>query len=471
MDASQSVQEQNRALIEAVIERSGLKRLPPTRVAIERVEAVVEDAAVDVQLAVEGRSIRLRFSKRDDSQASFERTPSFNVVYICGQGERQLESAQTATLNWTIQRLGRFDPGTLTLSTPPLVRPRGLNLPMVKSDELRERAWHRDLFDQSMATLLARGTRVRSLVIVVAQACEMNCAFCPTTDRVNIHFRPSGERWQFEDLLHQIARGRELGASEIDFGGNDVLRYPGILDLFQACGDAGYTRISAQSPGQIFADRAFAEAAAAGPLTHVAMPIYGTTAAVHDAITRKPGTFDGLLAALANIRELGSPRVELHTIALKSTLSELESLIAFSKETLGLPLRVSSLRSNRQGERTIVLDMASFSELRELIARYPEHFRIEYPPCQFPRERMKKRLESSPRGDRMAPLNLYDLGLPDGCEDAIVAMERKPTYPDRCEGCEAKFACGGVLGHYLDMFGDKELEPFTELGPYAPYEE
>ncbi len=456
-NAEPSVFERNRGLLEAMVTRGGLTRLPPARFRVEGLEAVLDEASVDLMLAVEGRAIRLRFSNRDPSAPAFVRLPSFNVVYLRGPRDPQLESAQNATLTWSLQRLASIDPGSLEFDVPPRApRPAG---PALKLQKVNERAWHRDLFDESMTMLLARGTRAHNLVIVVSQACEMNCTFCPTVDRVNIHLRPSGEEWQFDDLRHQISRGRELGASTIDFGGNDVLRYPRILELFEACREAGYTRIVAQSPGQLIGDRAFAEGAARSALTQVDLPLYGTTAAVHDAITRKPGSFDGLMRALSNLRDLGRPHVQLHTIALKSTLPHLGELIAFARDDLGLVLRVGMLRSNRQGERNIVGDMASFTELQPLIASHPEHFRHGFPPCQLPKT--SRRVEVKTASGEGRPLNLYDLGLPDGCEDAQVALERVPTYPSRCEACQAREACGGVLGNYLEVFGDGELVPFT----------
>jgi len=414
-------------------------------------------------VAVSGQPLRLRFTNRDDSAPAFGRTPSFNVVYICGRDDRQLDSPTTATLTWTVARLARFDPGALALTHPPRVRPRGLALPVV-ANELLERAWHRDLFDRSMEGLLARQARASNLIVVVAQACEMNCGFCPTADRVDIHRRPSGEDGQYDDLVHQIRRGGELGARVIDFGGNDVLRFPGIVGLFDEAGRAGYTRIMAQSPGHVLADRAFAEAVAASALTHVCLPIYGATAAVHDAVTRTPGSFDRLVRALDNVRALGRPAVELHTIALKSTLPHLEGLIDFARERFGLALRVATLRSNRQGERSVVLDMASFTDLKPIIGRFPEHFRAEFPPCVMPRDLPREKAAPSPEGDPLPPINLYDLGLPAGCEDARVAEERVLVQAPPCARCEARSECRGVLGHYLDMFGDGELVP---LGPAA----
>jgi MoaA/NifB/PqqE/SkfB family radical SAM enzyme len=451
--------ERNRAALASVLVPSGLLRLPRERLAIESIEPAVESPAVDLRLAIAGRPLRLRFTNRDDAEPAFDRTPSFNVVHICGQGERQLDSPTTATLRWTLQRIARFDPGGLVLEQPPTAKRRGVALPVIPADAF-ERVWRRDLFDQAITTLVDHGKKASSAVIVITQACEMNCGFCPTTDRVNIQFRPSGEEGQFQDLCYQIARGRELGATSIDFGGNDVLRFPGIVDLFNRAGSAGYTTIIAQSPGQILADRPFAEAVANSPLTHVCLPIYGTTADVHDAVTRRKGAFDALLRALDNVRELGKTKVLLHTIALESTAKHLGDLIDFCETRLGLPLRVTNLRPNRQGERSVILDVASFTEMKPLIERYPERFRGDFPPCLFPREAEKARLRHYVFEPGQSPIHLFDLGLPAGSEDALVAQERAHDHPDRCEGCVAKASCGGVFQNYLDRFGDEELMPF-----------
>jgi molybdenum cofactor biosynthesis enzyme MoaA len=460
----QTIYEQNRGIVRTLVWSSGVGRLPPERVQVHAIEDVVDEAAVDLELSVARRLVRLRISPRDEAKPAFGRTASFNLNYIKSRGEAPLEGAASATLDWVVKRLAAYDQGNLMLGQPSVARPKNLSLPMASRDEpLADRVWQRALFDGAMDELTRRGTRTETLVIVVSNPCAMNCTFCPTSDRVNVRFEPGADDRQREDLIHQLERGRAFGATTVDFGGNDVLLFPGIVEVFEAAGRAGYTTILAQSPGQALADRAFAEAVAKSPLTHVAIPIYGTTAAVHDAITRKPGTFDGLMRALENVRELGSPKVELHTIALKSTLPLLEELIPFCKDRLDLPLRVACLRSNRQGERSVVQDMPSFTELRPLMARYRDHFRAEFPPCQFPRGPMRALIDTFPKGPRPMPINLYDLGLPNGCEDALVALERTPLYPARCEGCAVQFACCGVQGHYLDLFGDEELSPYPAV--------
>jgi MoaA/NifB/PqqE/SkfB family radical SAM enzyme len=361
------------------------------------------------------------------------------------------------------------DDGRIALVAPP-GRPRApdrfvARFPTVPAMPV----WNRAAFDRALDAAVARAPAAWDhAVLVVDQNCEMACRFCPEADRdrsAHLFFQAGAEE-QLADLLHQLERARMLGVETVDIGGNDVLRFPLVLRLLDGAGALGFRRIIAQSPGLVLADRAFAEAVARTPLDELCLPIYGDSAAVHDAVTGTPGAFDRLCRALDHLRELGRPSVRLHTIALGSTLDRLDALIAFAEERFGLPLRVTPLRPNRLGEREHLADTARFADLGDLVARRPWHFVEEFPLCLFPPAiaRAKRHRLGATAGRRSARVHLYDLGMY-GEEHARLQHERNLHFPAACDGCLLQPLCPGVLGAYLDRFGASEVRPARDPLP------
>ena len=440
------------AAVRGVLDAAGWTSGNLPRLVVSNVEW--QGLAVVVRLTLHGQPLRLQLAAANPSLPALRRTASWNIGYM--RGAEPSPEALT-TLRAALDAVEAHDPGGLQHLRPVTVKAYA----RTTIDGKPRRTFYPEIFDAAFNPLVASGYRNERVVAVVEQACTMNCVFCPSTDRTNTHDSPFAAPEQLRDLLHQVRRGREVGATTIDFGGNDVLRFDGVLDVFRAAGDAGYTAIYAQSPGMVLANKAFAQTVAATPLTDVFMPIYGTTAAEHEAVSQVQGTFDQLCRAVDNLLELGGPKPHLATIALGSRMDRIDALMAFVSERFGLTMSVAPLRSNRQGERNLVLDVARLRDLRPLIARHPLAFSGEFPPCVFPRAQIWAQIDAGPRPEqRTPPLNLTDLGLPAESEEAAVAELRQMRHPAACGGCEAKPLCGGIVQHYLDLCGESDVEPF-----------
>ena len=434
---------------------------------VDVLDALNDAAAVDVALEVGGARLRLRFEANDPARPAFARTKSFNVSYL-PDAAGSPPSPVLAALAALLRGVAAHDAGGLALEAP--VRARGGRLPLLQRgerDPAEDHVWSRALFEERLARVAAAGITHRSVVLVVNEACQLDCVFCPTADRIkSLRDVPADD--QLADLTLQLAAARRLGADIVDIGGNDVLRYARALALFDAARALGYRRIIAQSPGHALGDPAFAAAVAASALDDLCVPIYGRDAAEHDAITRVVGSFDRLCRALDQARALGRPAIQLHTIALASRLDRLEALIDFCQERFGLFLAVALLRPNRVGEKEHLHDAAGFDAIRPLAARRPAHFVRELPLCQLPRESALREHAARRETPWWRPsLNLWDLGLPAGSEEEQVMWSRTSSYAPACGGCELVASCPGVLNAYAERFG-AAVAPVTGVNSPAP---
>jgi MoaA/NifB/PqqE/SkfB family radical SAM enzyme len=430
---------------------------------IQNIEADSAEPSVYFDYVVASAKVRVQLTNVDRSKKAFLHTQSLTVLYQTDTGIH-LPPAVLTSLGRLGQLLSRRDAGGVVFKTPGGERGGRNPLMIYAANENRQHTWSREKFDRTIDGIAARGGGLTTVVAVVSQPCEMQCVFCPTVDRdkARTDWAEKGDRPQLDDLLHQLGRAREVGATSVDLGGNDVLRFSLILELLEGLGALGYSQIIVQTTGLGLSDRAFAEGVARSPATDLCIPIYGASAAAHEAITQTPGSFERVCRGVEHVLSLGRPAIRLHTIALASTLARLEGLIDFCRDRFGLSLNVTPLRPNWLGERAHLPDATSLTDLRAVIERHPRAFAEEFPLCQIPPELARARVDRlrGPHAE-LRRTNLFDLGM-SGDEHARVLFERAPQKPAPCEACAVRACCDGVTGAYLERFGSGELSPYLQ---------
>jgi len=153
--------------------------------------------------------------------------------------------------------------------------------------------------------------------------------------------------------------------------------------------------------------------------------------------------------------------VRLHTIALRSRLARIEAVLDFVERRFGLVAAVSPLRPNRDNDKHHLGDIVPVGELRELASRRPMQF-IEYPLCGFEPEVADRMYEwTILLGGRQRPFSFYDVGRRPGMEREETRANRLRALPEPCSRCARQDVCPGVLGSYVEQYGDAGLVPFT----------
>jgi MoaA/NifB/PqqE/SkfB family radical SAM enzyme len=180
--------------------------------------------------------------------------------------------------------------------------------------------------------------------------CNLDCAFCDTTDR----HRPGVAELGEARLLAIVDEAADLGVRRVMvLGGGEPLiaaAAPRLLAHIKARGLAGFlttngTRLDRFAP--LLTEIGWDE-------VHVSVD--GATAATHDALRGRAGAFRTTIGALCRLRRrAGAPRLGIHTVLTRANLDELPHLVRLA-HALGVPrLEVDALIAYRPEQAALAL--------------------------------------------------------------------------------------------------------------------
>ena len=267
----------------------------------------------------------------------------------------------------------------------------------------------------------------REAVFMVTEACNSSCVMCPmSSDQRRRGLSLSWEEAQ--GLLNQIDEHTE----HIDItGGEPFLQAELVLDILRQLNERW-----PQIPVQVLTiGRALCIPRiqrALGPLLtprlRFAVPVHAGSAALHDAITQSPGSFEQTLRGLAFLS--ASPaQIEIRIVGHRKNVEHLDALCD---------------RLLRSGLRISVVNFIAM-EMNGSAAHNRDGLWVDYRAFFAAAKPAIHRLVRAG-----IDVGLYDFPLC-AVEEAYWPLARKSItawkvrYPEACDVCDEKSACGGLF--------------------------
>ena len=161
-----------------------------------------------------------------------------------------------------------------------------------------------------------------SITIIASKRCNNNCRICA---RSHLHIEEAGLN-KIEDQLRSI---RAANRTEVILTGGEVTLHKDIFEILELAKSLGFSKISVQTNGRLFADKDFAKRAAAmGDFLDVFLSIHGHTAAIHEEITGVRGSFAETLLGISHLVSLNVP-VRTNTVICQPNYQYLEMIADF----------------------------------------------------------------------------------------------------------------------------------------------
>ena len=276
---------------------------------------------------------------------------------------------------------------------------------------------------------------MESVFMFIASGCLNDCIFCQR--------KISGQKNDLAAINNFIDSNRFIGHPKISILGNEPLLEPAILKIIARARKAGFRRVEVMTSGNLLKSAALCRRLAAAGLTEVSIPLMGSTAKTHDALTDNPGSFQDTVAGIRAAAAAGI-KVYTHTNALKQNVRALPGIEAFARETLKTPFCIFSLRPKGPGSmRTPYADLVpSYSEMIKAAAGKVDSL-LGFPVC------VQRRIQGA------AEVKAADIA--DSVK--LYMIHQNYTKPEKCNNCADAASCIGTFRQYTDIYGDAELAP------------
>ncbi len=197
----------------------------------------------------------------------------------------------------------------------------------------------------------------------VTGECNNDCIFCDS--------HPGTRGPSLEEVRERLLAARRDGFDVVSFIGGEPTFRQDFVQLVGLARRLGFGRIHVNTNGRRFSDLAFALACARAGLSNVTFTLYSHDPSVHDAITRRPGSWresvEGIVNMVSISRGLGS-RPGGRKIAISG-------VVVLSRENMDtLPSTLSFMRSLGVERITLRACVPTHSALRNrAVPVYSKH--------------------------------------------------------------------------------------------------
>jgi MoaA/NifB/PqqE/SkfB family radical SAM enzyme len=232
----------------------------------------------------------------------------------------------------------------------------------------------RTAFDMKMAARAAR-----KLIMNITYKCANRCVFCATGDRVS-----AALAWdKIEAILRQH---RQEGTDQLDIDGGEPTLHPRLVDAIRLARQLGYRSINVTSNGRLLRERDLASRLLDSGITHLLISLHGATAAVHDAATDTPGSFEQTVAGIDTVMGLRPAHVEtgMNVTIVRSNVDHLMPLagLAVAKGFSKINFQFTTPFGRAYEDVVPPLDEAARAVM-QVIDRYAQEIQIHVINAQF----------------------------------------------------------------------------------------
>lgn len=302
--------------------------------------------------------------------------------------------------------------------------------------------------------------KVKKTVIITGYACNNNCLFCIDSEKRKMPQKTT------DQIMHDMVDARQRGTTYLEFIGGEMTIRPDFVELVKQAKQLGFKTIMMATNGRMLSYYKYARQLAGAGLNSVVFSIHGHNAREHDALTRSRGSFEQLMAGLANMKKLlGLKKLGTNTTLVKQNYKNAPKI---GRLISGLGIRNSEFIFVDCNQGAAHIHFKEIVPRISLAAPYikkcldigkeieAEHWHIRYVPlCYFEDylEQISELREVSQfQTEHLAP----DFVNFDVERSRPIAGRSKTK---KCRQCRLFRQCEGIWKTYYEHYGDKELRP------------
>jgi len=310
----------------------------------------------------------------------------------------------------------------------------------------------------------SNGRRMERLELHLTYTCPERCAFCSEEHRMQT-FRRFPVTWgRVAKVLRTHA---ERGVKSVHFTGGEPTIFPRFLDVLVLAKKLGM-RTSVGTIGTRLADEDFAREALPH-LDEALFSLHGPTAAVHDPLTGRDGSFDQVVRAIELARRLAPGLgTYVNTVVTNDNVDVLGDTVALADRLGAELIVVSNTTPEGKGLDAYEKLAVPLERLARVLPGVPARAKYSIvrffgvPMCVLGDQAMLSNdLHWDPRVTvewQSAPGKVVYDGLYNWTPD------RKRVHTEACRSCERSSLCMGVFDRYAELFSTAALQPVQRSG-------
>jgi MoaA/NifB/PqqE/SkfB family radical SAM enzyme len=252
----------------------------------------------------------------------------------------------------------------------------------------------------------------------------------------------------------------------IEISGTDPIEYPGIVDFVRYLKkDLGFLGVQLSTHGRPLRDAGLVKALKTAGLDVVKIPLYGSRAGIHDAVTQEKGSFRQTLQGLENVRRL-APKMLLKVASLimRQNCRDVRDIYRVaSRYAVWVSFSVPCISRFVAAERFAVSFAATRPQFLSLLEDHKKESRArlvisDVPFCVFGFYRPQIINPCGP----LAMARTYRVPEVHRSQIAHLPSYRVKIKFPGCARCRLTDICGGFYQTYAALFKIRDVRPVRE---------
>lgn len=294
----------------------------------------------------------------------------------------------------------------------------------------------------------------KSLQIRIGQTCNNFCIFC-FDDRTR-RFKEISQV-TIKEVKKMLDEGRNKKFKKVVFTcGEPTLRLPLLFKSIDLAREKDYKIISLVTNGRMLSYKSLAETILRKGVNEIILSIHGHNSALHDSLTRTPGSFLQTTQGLKHLSELRKRycfRFLTSTVINKLNFKSMREITKFLQSYNIDSIIFNFIMIPDKADKFFDALVPSYAEVIKGFNKLPhnsqEPILEDLPFC----------LADKIKG-RWSPRERICIAKNKQLEFDRVSKNR--IKMNKCNKCKYYVACDGVSKKYLDLYGEKEFSPITK---------
>jgi len=295
--------------------------------------------------------------------------------------------------------------------------------------------------------------------IILNTGCSQYCVFCrgrkPKISEAEL-------RIQELKVYKNIRYLKREGIKKIEISGSDPIEYNQIIELIRYIKKEGYEFIQLSTHGTKLSDSSFLDKLISSGVDKLRIPIYGSSAKIHDSITRTPGSFDRVVKGIKLLKKKSSDiSIMMSCLIVRQNKNDLFNIVDFVTNELRVEDFYFSIPCSRGEDLSFYIplkDIVPYArKLYKYILKINDKIKfLEIPFCVF------GKFDTIHINNMILPPNLGKYNQPP--PPVRTSIPDLPSYRVKkkvpmCKNCIAFNYCDGFFANNIDKFGTGNLEP------------